>query len=98
MSAMTLAEKVGQMSQLNHDAADLYDAIRSGRVGSVINEVDPKTIEHLQKLAVEESRLGIPLLIGRDVIHGLRRYFRFPLDRLRVGIRKYYQKLHELRP
>lgn len=76
---MTLAEKVGQMSQLNHDAADLYDAIRSGRVGSVINEVDPKTIEHLQKLAVEESRLGIPLLIGRDVIHGFKTIFPIPL-------------------
>jgi len=79
LSDMTLAEKIGQMSQLNSDASDLYDAIKSGRVGSVINEVDPESINHLQKLAMEESRLGIPLLIGRDVIHGFKTIFPIPL-------------------
>jgi beta-glucosidase len=79
LSSMTLAEKIGQMSQFNGAAENLHQSIRDGRVGSVINEVDVDTVNHLQKLAVEESRLGIPLLIGRDVIHGFKTIFPIPL-------------------
>ena len=79
LSEMTLREKIGQMSQFNGSAYDLEDAIRQGRVGSVLNEVDVNTVNHLQRLAIEESRLGIPLLIGRDVIHGFKTVFPIPL-------------------
>ncbi len=83
IAKMSLAEKVGQMSQVNvgdsyiHDY--LADALRAGRVGSVINEVNVKVVNELQRLAVEESRLGIPLLVGRDVIHGFRTVMPIPL-------------------
>ena len=79
LSRMTLAEKIGQMSQFNGDAGDLHQAVKDGRAGSVINEVDVEKVNYLQHLAVEESRLGIPLLIGRDVIHGFKTVFPIPL-------------------
>ena len=83
LGRMTLAEKVGQMSQVNADFPDaparLGDAIREGRIGSVINQVDPGVVNALQRIAVEESRLGIPLLVGRDVIHGFRTTMPIPL-------------------
>lgn len=83
LKKMTLAEKVGQMSQLCGEYAsisdDLASRIRQGQVGSIINEVDLPTINELQRIAVEESRLGIPLLIGRDVIHGFKTVFPIPL-------------------
>lgn len=83
LASMTLEEKIGQMSQLNscegHVSDHLAWAIKAGRVGSVINEVDVETVNELQRLAVEESRLGIPLLIGRDVIHGFQTIFPIPL-------------------
>lgn len=83
LAQMTLAEKVGQMSQLN--AGDSYihdylaDGIRAGRVGSVLNAVDVDIINELQRIAVEESRLGIPLIVGRDVIHGFKTIMPIPL-------------------
>ena len=83
LAQMTLEEKIGQMSQVNggesyiHDY--LADGLRAGRVGSVLNEVDVDTVNELQRIAVEESRLGIPLLIGRDVIHGFRTVMPIPL-------------------
>jgi len=80
---MTLAEKIGQMNQVNADLPDaparLRDAIRDGRVGSVINQVDAAAVNALQRIAVEESRLGIPLLVARDVIHGFRTVMPIPL-------------------
>jgi beta-glucosidase len=89
---MTLAEKIGQLQQASSIAANVssstdanaaqdafYDSIRSGQLGSVLNEVDPTTINKLQKLAVQESRLGVPLIFGRDVIHGFRTIFPIPL-------------------
>jgi beta-glucosidase len=79
LSRMTMAEKIGQMSQVNWDKAGLHQAIKDGRVGSVLNEVDVEKVNYLQKLAVEKSRLGIPLLIGRDVIHGFKTIFPIPL-------------------
>jgi beta-glucosidase len=83
LAEMTLAEKIGQMSQVScshvEDLDDLKQAIREGRVGSILNEVDVDAVNALQRLAVEESRLGIPLLNGRDVIHGFRTIFPIPL-------------------
>jgi beta-glucosidase len=83
LARMTLAEKIGQMNQVNLEgpeaSASLRDAIRAGSVGSVINQVDPDAVSALQRIAVEESRLGIPLLFGRDVIHGFRTVLPIPL-------------------
>ncbi len=76
---MTLEEKIGQMSQVNGGGWDLHDAIRHGQIGSVLNEVDVEKVNELQRIAVQESRLGIPLLIGRDVIHGFKTIFPIPL-------------------
>ncbi|MEL7046274.1 MAG: glycoside hydrolase family 3 N-terminal domain-containing protein, partial [Pseudomonadota bacterium] len=83
LAQMGLDEKIGQMSQLQAGGGyvpeHIADAIRAGRVGSVLNEVDLDTVNALQHIAVEESRLGIPLLIGRDVIHGFKTIFPIPL-------------------
>lgn len=79
LSRMTVTEKIGQMCQVNRDSGNLLQAVKAGRVGSVVNEVDVDKINHLQRLAVEESRLGIPLLTGRDVIHGFKTIFPIPL-------------------
>ena len=69
LGRMTLREKIGQMHQISTDA-DVSRAAAEGLVGSVLNCVDPVLINELQRIAVEETRLGIPLLIGRDVILG----------------------------
>jgi len=82
LQRMTLAEKIGQMSQLNSDAglsADLAERIRAGQVGAILNEVDVEVVNTMQRVAVEESRLGIPLLFGRDVIHGFKTVLPIPL-------------------
>lgn len=81
LSKMTLEEKVGQMNQFNFDqiTPDLINNIKSGNVGSLLNVVDAKQVNRLQKTAVEESRLGIPIIIGRDVIHGFKTIFPIPL-------------------
>ncbi len=83
LARMTLDEKIGQMSQLKglegEDPQFLHKALKEGRGGSVLNEVDVKIVNELQRIAVEESRLGIPLLIGRDVIHGFKTIFPIPL-------------------
>ncbi|MEH6518200.1 MAG: glycoside hydrolase family 3 N-terminal domain-containing protein [Halioglobus sp.] len=76
---MTLTEKIGQMSQVNGGGHDLHQAIREGRVGSVLNEVHIEEVNELQRIAMLESRLGVPLLIGRDVIHGFKTIFPIPL-------------------
>ena len=79
IEGMTLTEKIGQLGQVNGGSDDLPQAIREGRVGSVLNEVNVHAVNELQRIAVEESRLGIPLLIGRDVIHGFKTVFPIPL-------------------
>jgi beta-glucosidase len=80
---MTLDEKIGQMSQLNasegHASHYLGDGLRAGHIGSVLNIVDVDIVNELQRIAVEESRLGIPLLVGRDVIHGFETIMPIPL-------------------
>lgn len=79
LSIMTLDEKIGQMNQLHPDIHDLETEIRAGKVGSVLSVVGTEWMNRLQKIAVEETRLGIPLLNGRDVIHGFRTIFPIPL-------------------
>ncbi len=83
LGRMTLAEKIGQMNQVHAEVDDpvaaLGDALRAGRIGSIINQVDVATVNELQRIAVEESRLGIPLLVGRDVIHGFKTVLPIPL-------------------
>lgn len=77
---MTLAEKIGQMNQSAVNVlSDPAAAIGSGAVGSLLSIVELAKINHYQRIAVEESRLGIPLLIGNDVIHGYRTIFPIPL-------------------
>ena len=80
LGRMTLAEKVGQLVQMHPPAVlDLEDKIRNGSVGSLLTEPDGRKINHYQRLAVEGSRLGIPLIVGNDVIHGFRTVFPIPL-------------------
>jgi len=83
LDQMSLPEKIGQMSQVNWDgdnaAGALGDGVRAGRIGSVLNVVDVAAVNELQRIAVEESRLGIPLLVGRDVIHGFKTVMPIPL-------------------
>jgi beta-glucosidase len=88
LSRMTLAEKIGQMSQFSDGGVvtgpggtpvNLDEAVTQGNVGSVLNAVGLERIRELQRKAVEESRLGIPLLFGLDVIHGYKTIFPIPL-------------------
>ncbi|MFT5145130.1 MAG: beta-glucosidase, partial [Thalassolituus oleivorans] len=83
LARMTVAEKVGQMTQVNGAGGqlpdDLREALKAGRIGSILNEVDIATVNEMQRISVEESRLGIPLLIGRDVIHGFQTVLPIPL-------------------
>jgi len=77
---MTLEEKLGQMNQLSPwDFEELAARVRKGEVGSILNVVNPEEINKIQKIAVEESRLGIPLIVSRDVIHGYKTIFPIPL-------------------
>ena len=85
LKQMTVEEKVGQMNQasgvvipgLATEKPD--DIIVKGQVGSVLWQFDVKELNRMQHLAVEKSRLHIPLLIGFDVIHGYRTAFPVPL-------------------
>lgn len=82
---MTVDEKVGQLNQssgvvlpmLGSEKPD--DLITQGKVGSILWLIDVKEINRLQRLAVEQSRLHIPILFGFDVIHGYRTIFPVPL-------------------
>ena len=82
LSQMTLQEKIGQLNQLSlmdGFSEDVVEQIEAGMVGSILNEADPEIIDIYQKAAVEKSRLGIPLLVCRDVIHGFNTIFPIPL-------------------
>ena len=91
ISKMTLAEKAGQMNQYNGfwDATGpmpegdyqkkRYNELKNGQVGSMLNVIGVDEIYALQKIAVEETRLGIPLIFGHDVIHGYKTIFPIPL-------------------
>ena len=81
LSQMTLAEKIGQMNQVSAggDVSNYAEALRKGQIGSILNEVDPVRLNEYQRICMEESRLGIPLLVGRDVIHGFHTVFPIPI-------------------
>lgn len=80
LAQMTLEEKIGQMNQYSEEAFDNFEEkIRAGEVGSILNEIDPETINRYQRIAMEESRLGIPVLFARDIIHGFKTIFPIPL-------------------
>src|SRR5262249_52739153 len=81
LSRMTLREKIGQMCQQNvHQTPNdgQFAAVKQGLVGSFLNARREQRNE-LQRVAVEQSRLGIPLIFGRDVIHGYRTIFPIPI-------------------
>src|SRR5438309_4740023 len=80
LSKMTLAEKVGQICQISPSAKpDVDERIRSGRLGSIYGIDDAAAVARYQRMTREESRLGIPLIVGNDVIHGYRTIFPIPL-------------------
>ncbi len=87
---MTIEEKAGQLNQLNSGPLTgpggdedkkngLYQKIKDGTIGSILNLTGAEATLKFQKVAVEESRLGIPLLFGLDVIHGYKTIFPIPL-------------------
>lgn len=80
LGKMTLEEKLGQMNQLSPwNPDELANKVRNGEVGSILNYTNPEEVNKIQKVAMEESRLGIPLLVSRDVIHGYKTIFPIPL-------------------
>jgi beta-glucosidase len=84
LERMTLEEKIGQLTQIGGiafipDKLTPEERIRRGQAGSILWVNDPVAINRLQRIAVEESRLKIPLIFGLDVIHGFRTIFPMPL-------------------
>ncbi|MCK4689425.1 MAG: hypothetical protein KAT41_03915, partial [Candidatus Marinimicrobia bacterium] len=79
MSKMILEEKIGQMTQLSGALPEYELMIEDGNIGSLLNVYGARETNRLQKIAVGESRLGIPLIFGLDVIHGYRTIFPIPL-------------------
>ena len=87
LAAMTLEEKIGQlnMATVGHAvtgpvlASGVIEGIRAGRIGSLLNIWGAREVHAVQKIAVEKTRLGIPLLIGFDVLHGHKTIFPIPL-------------------
>ena len=81
LSKMTLEEKIGQMHQISieRNIEKHFTDLQNGNIGSVFNTVNPIMANQIQKVAVEESRLGIPILFARDVIHGFKTIFPIPL-------------------
>jgi beta-glucosidase len=86
MARMTLSEKLGQLTMTASSytvtgpvlAGDSTQSIIDGTVGNLLNMVGAGPVHEMQRLAVEKSRLGIPLLIGLDIIHGHRTLFPIP--------------------
>ena len=88
MSQMTIDDKVGQMVQYTYDGGDVTGSAidknyikytKQGMMGSVFNATTADITRQLQKIAVEDTRLGIPLIFGYDVIHGYETIFPIPL-------------------
>ena len=87
MDKMTLEEKIGQLNLPatgeiitgEAQSSNIAASIQAGKVGGLLNLKGVDRIKELQKLAVEKSRLGIPLLFGMDVIHGYETVFPIPL-------------------
>lgn len=87
LKLMTLEEKVGQMTQFSANwsvtgpvmSDDFQSYLEKGLIGSIFNATSIDGIRRMQKIAVEETRLGIPILFGQDVIHGYKTIFPIPL-------------------
>jgi beta-glucosidase len=87
VARMTLSEKLGQLTMTASGytvtgpviAGDSTQSIIDGTIGNLLNMVGAGPAHEMQRLAVEQSRLGIPLLIGLDIIHGHRTLFPIPL-------------------
>ena len=84
LSAMTLPEKIGQLTMINaieppDGPAEMKRQVRTGLIGSVLNLHGADATRELQQLAVEHSRLGVPLIFGLDVLHGHHTIFPIPL-------------------
>ena len=88
LKRMTLEEKIGQMNQVGgtfantgpiNPLSDQGKEMREGKIGSVLNLASVDGIRKIQKVAVEETRLHIPLIFGLDVIHGMKTIFPIPL-------------------
>ena len=91
LSKMTLEEKIGQLNQLNgfhdftgpapedQDVLEKIEDIKNGKVGSMLNVLGVDNVMEAQKLAVENTRLGIPMVFAHDVIHGYKTTFPIPL-------------------
>lgn len=91
---ITKEEFDAEISEMKWD--DREDNIREGTVGSFLSIRDVKKCNRFQKIAVEESRLGIPLLIGLDVVHGLRTIFPIPLAESCAWDEEVYEKSAEI--
>src|SRR5271166_2263840 len=87
LATMTIEEKIGQLNMVASsrvvtgpgELRDVHEGIRAGRIGALLNLWGADEAHAVQRLAMEESRLGVPLLLGLDVIHGHRTIFPVPL-------------------
>lgn len=84
LGRMTLDEKIGQLNQRSYwespQSLEIFSGyIAEGSIGSLLNTTDAETVDKLQRVAMQQSRLGIPVLMSRDVIHGYKTIFPIPL-------------------
>jgi beta-glucosidase len=79
LKQMTLEEKAGQLTQLAGKTPESLQAIREGKVGSLLGVLGAENANEAQRAAIEHSRLKIPLILGYDVIHGYRTVFPVPI-------------------
>lgn len=79
LQKMTLEEKAGQVTQMAGNNPETLEMVKQGKVGSLLGVLGAKNNNDAQRVAVEESRLKIPLILGYDVIHGFRTIFPLPL-------------------
>ena len=79
LQQMTMEEKAGQLTQMSGNSPQTLDMVRQGKVGSLLGVLGAKNNNDAQRVAVEQSRLKIPLILGYDVIHGYRTIFPVPL-------------------
>ena len=79
LQQMTIEEKAGQLTQFAGRSPETMDLIRQGKVGSLLGVLGAQQANEAQRVAVEQSRLKIPLILGYDVIHGFRTVFPVPL-------------------
>lgn len=88
MSQMTVQEKIGQLNLVTPGggiltgsvvSTDVEEKVKAGKVGGIFGIYGPENLRQAQQMAVEESRLGIPMIFGADVIHGYKTTFPIPL-------------------